>query len=315
MALTPQKPKRVSAGIVTIILSFLSIVIMTVWLLEGPAGPLHTLRAGSMILATPFQYIGSIIGVPFNAAGNAVENFTTKTEDLDALRTKNEELQARLIQMEEARQENERLLALFKMVNAYSLEACGARIISRTTDSWNRTITIDKGRLDGLEVGMPVLSADGLIGQIETVGLFTSTVRLITDPRSGVAVILQQTARAEGILMGSHEGLLYLTFISPDVSVALGDAVITSGAGGTYPKGLVIGYVASITQDPSNVYQIIVVTPIQNVTAFEEVAVVTGRQSEVVWNPTPNTNTFGNAENSGQLSSGDNTAPAPTGEG
>ena len=286
MALTPQKPKRVSAGIVTIILSFLSIVIMTVWLLEGPVGPLHALRTGSMTLATPFQYLGSIIGIPFNAVGNAFDNWFANPNDISSLQAENERLRAEIIKMEEYLRENERLSALLGITNAYDLESRGARIISRTTDSWNRTITIDKGSADGLEVGMPVLSADGLIGQTETVGLFTSTVRLLQDPKAGVAVFLQET-RVEGILMGSYDGLLYLNLVDPGVSVVPGEAVISSGAGGVYPKGFIIGTVASVTQGSSSISQIIVVLPITTVGSFEEVLVVTGRQSEVTWNPSP----------------------------
>ncbi|MCL2756751.1 MAG: rod shape-determining protein MreC [Coriobacteriia bacterium] len=285
MALAPHRPKRVSAGIVTIVLSLLSIVLMTVWLLEGASGPLHKLRAGSMAVTAPIQQVGRFLGLPFNAANNATSNMTADPEDVAELRRRNEELQALVLLLKEHRLENERLKDLLRIVDAYNLAPCGARIISRTTDSWNRTVTIDKGSLDGITIGMPVVSANGLMGQIESVGPFSSTVRLLTDPRSGVAVYLQET-RTEAVMSGSQEGLLYLSYISLDAPVNEGEAVITSGVGGVYPKGIVIGVVFSIFYNPTDMYKTVVVAPVEWVDyPIGEVSVLTGRQSEVTYKP------------------------------
>ena len=299
MALVPQKPKRVSAGIVTIILSLLSMVLITVWLLEGQGGLLHGIRTGSLALTAPLQHVGSFIRLPFSAAGSTVNNITASPESLEELQARNEELTVMVMRLEEYRLENERLTRLLELVDAYSLDACGARVISHTTDSWNRTITIDKGFLDGLTVGMPVLSADGLIGQLETVGPISSTVRLITDSRSGVAVFLA-ASRTEGILTGSEEGLLYLSMVPLSAIVVPGDVVITSGAGGVYPKGIVIGEVVSVTQEPTDLYKVIIVAPIKRTDYYEEVVVLISRQSEVAWNGIATSNSGGNhAANSG----------------
>ncbi|MCL1890618.1 MAG: rod shape-determining protein MreC [Coriobacteriia bacterium] len=284
MALAPKRPKRVSAGIVTIILSLLSVVMMTVWILEEPTGPLHSVRAASLTLAAPLQQAGTFVGVPADEVRKTVDEITTSEEDIAELRARNEELLALTLRLEEYRIENERLARLLDVVDAYSLSGTTARVISRTTDSWNRTITINKGTSDGLSIGMPVMNADGLLGQVETVGLFSSTVRLLMDQRSGVAVFLQ-SSRTEGVVSGSSEGLLYLDLIPLAAPVKQGDAVITSGAGGVYPKGLIIGVVASVSHDSSDVYQTIVITPVKRVDTYEEVFVMTGRQSEVSWNP------------------------------
>jgi rod shape-determining protein MreC len=141
-------------------------------------------------------------------------------------------------------------------------------------------IIIDKGANDGIAIGMPVMSANGLLGQVESVGAFTSSVRLITDPSSGVSVFLQ-ASRAEGILGGSPERLLYLNYMPIDSKVEPGDVVITSGAGGVFPKGIVIGEVVSSTHNLADVYLTVVVRPVSRVDSFEEVVVLTSRTAAV----------------------------------
>jgi rod shape-determining protein MreC len=95
-----------------------------------------------------------------------------------------------------------------------------------------------------------------------------------------VAVFLQAN-RSEGVVTGSIDGVLYLSYMPLSINVVPGDVVITSGAGGVYPKGIVIGEITSVTFTPTDVYQTIVVKPVARVSRYEEVLVLTGRQSEV----------------------------------
>jgi rod shape-determining protein MreC len=125
------------------------------------------------------------------------------------------------------------------------------------------------------------MSANGLIGQIESTSLYSSVVRLITDEESGVSAFLQ-SSRVEGVLSGSVDGILYLNFITLDVSVEPGDTIITSGTGGVYPKGIPIGEVMSVKNAPSDIYLTIIVKPITKVSAYEEVLVITGSEAEII---------------------------------
>jgi rod shape-determining protein MreC len=255
-------------------------VMITLWAREGESGPLHSIRAGAMAVKAPMEQAGSLLSVPLRGLGNATADATAPAASLTELQAKNDELTAMVARLEEARLENERLTALNGLVDAYKLESTTARILAHSADAWNQVITIDKGTSDGIAVGMPVMSANGLIGQVEVAGPFTSTVRLLTDPASGVAVFLQAN-RSEGIVTGSSERLLYLSYMSVDINVQAGDVLITSGAGGVYPKGIVIGEVVSVTHNASDVYLTILVKPVSRVDSYEEVAVLTGRQTEV----------------------------------
>ncbi|MDR1713936.1 MAG: rod shape-determining protein MreC, partial [Coriobacteriales bacterium] len=202
MALSTNKPRRVPESLTLIVLCLLSIAILTVWVREGDSGLLHQARAAFGVITAPFQSAGFLSTTPIRAIGEASENGRADEATLLELRAENEELRSEVIRLEEYRQESERLTSLLELRDVYNLETVGARIISWSADSWNRVITINKGSVAGLTVGMPVMSANGLIGQIESVSPNSSTVRLITDERSGVAVFLQES-RAEGILSGS----------------------------------------------------------------------------------------------------------------
>jgi rod shape-determining protein MreC len=293
MALTPNRPKKLPGGILLLILCLLSVVILTFWAREDVSGPFHRIKSGVETVATPFRTFGSVIMTPFSTVGGFFANMTTDAETADTLRTQNEELQSQLMRMEEYRQENERLSRLLELKEAYNLESVGARVISTSTDSWNRSITINKGSVAGLTVGMPVMSANGLIGQIESVSPSSAVVRLITDAESGVSAFLQ-SSRTEGVLSGSVDGILYLNFIPLSTAVEPGDAVITSGAGGVYPKGIPVGEVASVDSAPSDVYRTITVKPVSRVATYEEVLVLTGSEAEI------NASTQGQEQGQGQ---------------
>jgi len=280
MALTPKKQTRLPGGILLIILCLLSLILMTVYSREGSTGPLHRAKAAVEVVTMPLKTAGSFLSSPFRALGNYLNNSAVDAQTVQDLQNQIERLQAELTRMEEYRQENERLLRLLELEDAYGLDAVGARVISASPDSWHRVITINKGSSAGIEVGMPVMSANGLIGQVESVSLFSSTVRLITDADSGVAVYIQES-RAEGILSGSIDGVLYLNYIKLDVQVNPGDRVITSGTGGVYPKGIAVGEVLSVNYSKTDVYQTIVVRTYTRVSSFEEVLVIVGNESEV----------------------------------
>ncbi|MCL2819102.1 MAG: rod shape-determining protein MreC, partial [Actinomycetia bacterium] len=140
--------------------------------------------------------------------------------------------------------------------------------------AWDQVITINKGTSDGFDISMPVVGTHGLLGQIIEVGPNFSKVRLTTDRRSGVACMLQRT-RTPGIATGSLSGTLTLEFVANKVEVEPGDVVITSGLGGIYPQGLVVGEVLDAITGISSLYQTIRVTPANDPRIVEEVLVLT----------------------------------------
>lgn len=255
-------------------LTVISLVLFTMGSREGGSGPLTAVRGGFQIVTTPVSYVGSLISVPFQGIGNIASNLTADQETLSELRAKNAELTARNAELEEAQQTAKRLQSLLKLQDSYSLQSTAARIISGSTDSWNSTVTIDKGTLSGITVGMPVTDANGIIGQTIECGPTSSTVRLLDDEKSSVSAMIQKT-RAQGMLKGSADGTLHLTMIGTDQTVEVGDIVVTSGLGGVFPKGLPMGTVSNVSKTSGKLYYDIEVGALSTTENNEEVLVIT----------------------------------------
>jgi rod shape-determining protein mreC len=262
-----------------IILSLLSIVLLTVSARMGAGGPLEMVRGGFSTVTMPFRMAGSAIAMPFQGIGNIFSNLTADQQTLSDLKAENEQLRSRNAELEETNQSTQRLQGLLDLKNTYNLQSTGARVISGSTDSFNNTIVIDKGTSSGLAVGMPVVDSGGVIGQIIECSPTTSTVRLITDEKSGVAAMVQ-SSRAQGMLMGSASRQITLNLINTNQKVAVGDTVVTSGLGGVFPKGLPLGKVTSVEAAPGSLYYTIVVEPYGNVSTNEEVMVITSLSEE-----------------------------------
>lgn len=118
-----------------------------------------------------------------------------------------------------------------------------------------------------------MLGTNGVIGQVDSTNLYSSKVRLLTDPNSGVAV-KNQTTGEDCILKGSLDGILYLEGIETSDQVSIGDAVITSGLGGSYVEGLIVGSVSQIISSESGVNRKVVVNPIERNSTITEVFVI-----------------------------------------
>lgn len=271
----PERDTSTNSPVLLVALIVLSLIITTVYYREADTGPVHSLRRGVKAVTAPIATGGEVITRPFRATVEWLTGFGVRREELDALSAQNAELRSAVAKLEEARQENERLKDLIGFVQASELEAVGAHVIGRPVTSWENTFTIDRGTDDGVEIGMPVLGANGLLGQTVLVTSRSATVRLLSDQRSGVAALLQ-AGRVEGIVSGTIDGTLELEFISVETTVVAGDIVLTSGLGGVYPKGLLIGEVSDVQSADNDLFQRIQVRPAAGLVGVEEVVVLIG---------------------------------------
>lgn len=274
MKVTLQDPKRGNPTLL-VALIIASLVLVTVYFRESDGGIVHKMRSGMLAATAPLQRVGDAIASPFEAVGDWVSDLGISRDEMDELKAQNDELRARLAELEEARQENERLRELVEFAEERKLTKVGARVIGRPTSSWEGVITIDRGSTDGIEPGMPVLGAQGLVGQVFEVSDHAARVRLITDQHSGVAAMVQST-RVTGVAQGTIEGQLTLDFVSAETTPVVGDVIITSGLGGVYPKGLVIGDVTVVDERRGELFPRITVVSRVPIDRIEEVLVLVG---------------------------------------
>jgi len=256
-----------------LILVAVSVVLITVWFREGASGPLHRVRVGVAAVSAPVSATGEFITRPVRGFLAWATDLGVSRSQLERLRAQNASLRARVVELEEAGLENARLRALVDVSRKSESRSIGARVIGRPTSAWEGVMTINRGSSDGLRVGMPVVGPLGLLGQTVQVSPGSSRVRLITDQGSGVAAMVQRN-RAEGIVKGSVDGRLSLQFVSVDATLNAGDVVITSGMGGVFPKGLVVGEIAEPSVAAAGLMRSVRVLPAGDPAALEEVLVL-----------------------------------------
>ena len=256
-----------------VVLIIAALAMLVVYANEGDEGPLHSAQSTVMGATGQVGGYGAGIGAATESVGDAASNATADPTTLEGLRQQNEELRQLLAEAEEYRQEVDRLRGLLDMRQVSAVSGPVAHVIGRSLSAWDQSITIDLGASDGVVSGMTVMGSTGVIGQISRAAENTSTVRLLTDPNSGAAVMVQST-RANGIVRGSLNGLLYLEDIDEDQMPVEGDVILTSGLGGSYERGLIVGAVVSVGDSTSNAVGTVVVNPNDSAEMLEEVIVV-----------------------------------------
>lgn len=258
-----------------VLLLVISLVLVVVYAREGEEGPLHTIQDSTSALSSPLSSIGAASSSLAASATASLEDLTADGQTMNQLQESNATLSQMVVELEEYRQEANRLESLIGLHDAYGFTSVAALVTGYSSDSYNRIITIDVGSASGVTEGLPVMGTTGVVGQVISVSTYSSQVRLLNDAQSGVAVMLQ-SSRSEGILSGSVEGVLYLEGVDEGVEVTEGEAVITSGLGGGYFRGLVIGTVSKVEQRQGDATRTIVIIPNASFDNISEVLVVLG---------------------------------------
>jgi rod shape-determining protein MreC len=228
---------------------------------------------------TPVQDHLSNLANDFN---DLVQTF----RDVQGLRRRNEELQSLAdslmienVRLRELESENETLRQLLQFTQAnptYSYRAAEVvgHVIGQDPSNLLRYIIIDIGTGDGVAKGMPVVTDRGLVGRIVEASSRSSKVLMITDVSSSVNAIIQ-SSRATGIVEGKADGGLVMKYIPQPVTVNLGDIILTSGLGATFPKRLVIGQVTDIHKRDIELFQQAEIKPTVDFERLEVVLVIT----------------------------------------
>lgn len=164
----------------------------------------------------------------------------------------------------------------FKLANP-TYELLAAEVIGRDPSNLLHYIMIDRGAEDGLAIGMPVVTARGLVGSLTNVYPRSARVMLLTDPTSSVNALIQ-SSRATGIVQGQGRGDLLLRYVEQREKVQVDDIVLTSGLGGNFPKRLVIGQVRAVKRNDVDMFQEILV---QSAVDFDRLETVLVMQSFV----------------------------------
>ena len=233
-----------------------------------------------------FQSVAAPLEKLFDGGAERVQAFQAYMRDYDALKAENEALKTRIAEMEaEVRQsqganaENDRLRTLLELKRSHTdYVLLDASIISWGSSNWSSTFDLDKGSFSGVQTGDCVITENGfVVGVVTETGLYSCSVRTLIDPQAAMGATVHSTglsAVAEGDFSLMTEGKLKLTYVFENTALELGDTVLTSGAGGVYPAGLVIGKITDTAAEDGGYGQYGVVTPAAELSGLGQVFLI-----------------------------------------
>lgn len=243
--------------------------------------PVTQLRSGVGYAMAPIQEV-------LRGAGRTVGSIFSAFGEIERLRLQNEDLARRLNEVEAENQglaslraQNELLTQLLDVHSSFEYETVAAEVISKRITDNERAISLDRGADVGIEVDDAVIGPGGtLIGQVVEVGPNFSRVLLISDTRVNVAGLVE-SSRAVGLLSGKLGQPLEMVNIPAEVTVSVGESVVTAGielsesVRSPFPKGLLIGIVRGVSRSPDQLFQTALVAPVADLDRLEYVLVIT----------------------------------------
>ena len=272
-----QKKPKSTKKIIAMITVFV-IVFCTVFLVARGKFEVPLLNQTAMALLSPFQNFFSWTGSQITFLKRSINEIHYFYRQNRQLREEVELLRAQNLTASEYASENQRLRALlgYKQV-AVQFDLVAAGVIGRESVTWSSVIVINRGTMDGVANNMAVVTEMGLVGHVLEAGANTSKVQLILDPRSSVGTIVQRAdSRVAGIVEGDMNNPTHprMVNIPKDADVQVEDAVVTSGFGGVYPKGIVVGKIKEIHNDEGGLLKYGIIETSVNFEKLEDVAVI-----------------------------------------
>lgn len=217
-------------------------------------------------LGTFSRWVSRETGWIFHGRSIAQENLLLKQQVA--------ELESKSAVAEEATLRYEHLRSDLGFVQKAQPRLLAADLVTRRPDPKFDTLVISRGSGDGVHVDSVVTTKMGLVGRVFETTPTTASVLLITDQNSGVGARVQRAqSRATGVIKGDNTSSLSMIYLPQAADIKPGDKIVTSGLGGIFPPGLVIGTVKTVRADTGNSLKIATITPQVDPDTLEEVYV------------------------------------------
>lgn len=208
----------------------------------------------------------------------SVKNIFTAIRENKTLRKDLDGVTNQLNQAKEFIQENQRLRQALDLKKSLPYETIACRVIARDAGTWYKTLIIDKGKLSGLNVDMPVLGLNGgIIGRVIECGQEAGRVLLVTDVNSSIGALMQDT-RTVGLVEGDGAGGCFLNLIPKNIDIQINSPVVTSGLGEIFPKGLMIGAITNVLEGNQGLHKVARLKLYADIDRIEEVLVLKSRK-------------------------------------
>jgi rod shape-determining protein MreC len=262
------------------VLIVLALVLISVSFRQPTSGALHGVEAAGTTVLRPFEVGAERVARPFRDVYGYFRGLVHAKSENARLRKEVDQLRQQAIQGLTAEQANRELEALLKYVNSpqfpNDFTAVSTRIIARQPSEFDQQVEIAAGSDQGLTVGTPIVTQDGLVGTVTNLGPTTAHVQLVNDPDSAVQARDVQTG-AIGLVRRGEGQAMIMDRVTTDKNVQQGNTIVTAGTlskqyPSLYPGGIPIGYVLSVGQTDSAYYKQIQVQPYVDFGALDSVA-------------------------------------------
>jgi len=247
---------------------------------------LETVRAGLSVAIYPIQLL---VEVPETASVWFSESLATRRhlqEENDSLHTQIFMQKAQMQKLASLEAENIRLRELLDSSFEVGEKVIIAELLSVNLDPYKHQIVINKGQLDGIYPGQPLLDAEGVMGQIVHAGPYTSTAVLITDTAHAIPVQVNRNGLRSIALGSGTINRLDLPYIPNSADIQPGDLLITSGLGGRFPPGYPVAVVSAVQHDPGRTFSRVMATPLAHLDRSREVLLVWPGETTTILEPT-----------------------------
>lgn len=233
--------------------------------------------------------VGSIFNVMqygVNKTGGTIKdslsfifNFTKVKSENDALKQENDKLQNELVEYNSALSENQTLRDDLNFKNQRSeYNYVGCNVIGKSGGNYLDGFIIDKGQNDNIKKGMVVITSKGLVGQVTSTASNWSIIQSISNENIAVSGMVESANDINGIIKGykdeNNNLLAKLYYLPLDSNIKQGDAIVTSGFGNLYPKGIRIGEVTAIEEDQGKIMENAIIKPYVDFNTLQQVLVV-----------------------------------------
>lgn len=231
-------------------------------------------------VTVPFRWCITRFGDAFEGFGRYFKGIDAVNAENEALKEENATLEKERERLELLEAENERLRAYLGMMEKYpSFRMEEGMVISYSAGSYMTSFTLNRGTIHGIEVNMPVVVSEGVVGYVTEVGLNWCMVSTVIETASSIGAYIPRSG-STGIVSGDaslrHEGVCKMTYLEADADIEVGDKVYSSGNGSVYPAELLIGEVVEVGVDEYSRAVIATVKPAVDFSDIRYMMIITG---------------------------------------
>ena len=250
-------------------------------------GSFETARGFLQSLVSPLQYLATTPKQLMNWTSENIVTHNNLIEQNQKYKINELRFSEKLMQLDNIKQENERLRLLLASPLKVDIKNMMAEVISVDSDPYTHQVVINRGANDGVYEGQPVLDDQGIVGQIQNVGTISSRVLLITDVTHAVPVRISRNGIRLIATGTGHIDRLTHNFVPHSYDIQVNDMLVTSGLGGKYPEGYPVAKVVVVNQDESRTFARVYSEPVAQIDRLRYLLLLWPEKPAAIFAPKP----------------------------